>query len=107
MLSPAAPPVTVEAIAGPMMRAEGERMAAFSGHTGMCRYRVESRKVKKRAEVTVRATGDPAGATTFDVVTEGGSKLVRSHIVRQTIEAERQANAKEEHEQTRTLPQEL
>jgi hypothetical protein len=103
---PAAPPSpSVTEIVDRMVRAENERMAAFSGYTGMRRYQFENKKVNKRAQMTVRVTCDPAGIKNFEVTAEDGSGFVRSHIIRKMMEAEHQASAKGEHEQTRILPQ--
>ena len=103
-LSAAAPPLSTAEIVDHMVQAENERTAAFSGYTGMRRYHFENKKFGKRAEVTVRVKCDPAGAKSFEVLEENGSGFVRSHIIRRMVDAEHQANAKGDHEQTRILP---
>jgi hypothetical protein len=70
----------------------------------MRRYHFENKKFGKRAEVTVRVKCDPAGAKNFEVLQESGSGFVRSRIIRRMVDAERQASAKGDHEQTRILP---
>ena len=105
IVAPAAPPLTVTEIVDHMVQADKERMATFSGYTGMRRYNFENKKVKKRAEATVRVVCDENGLKTFEVVTESGSGFVRNHIIRRMIEAEHEASEKGEHEQTRIIPQ--
>lgn len=103
-LSAAAPPLSVTEIVDHMVQAENERAAAFSGYTGMRRYHFENKKLGKRAEVTVRVKCDPSGAKNFEVLEESGSGFVRTHIIRRMVDAEHQASAKGDHEQTRILP---
>lgn len=103
-VTPAPMPMTVTEIVEHMVQADNERMAVFSGYTGMRRYNFENEKFKKNAEMTVRVLCDQAGAKTFEVVAESGSGFVRSHIIRRMIDAEREANEKGEHEQTRIIP---
>jgi hypothetical protein len=103
-LSAGAQPLNVTEIVDHMVQAENERTAAFSGYTGMRRYHFENKKFGKRAEVTVRVKCDPAGAKNFEVLEESGSGFVRSHIIRRMVDAEHQASAKGDHEQTRILP---
>ena len=100
-----APSPSLTEIVDHMVQAESARMAAFSGYTGMRRYQFENKKANKRAEMTVRVTCDSAGVKNFEVTSETGSGFVRSHIIRKMIDAEHQASAKGEHEQTRILPQ--
>jgi len=104
-LSAAAPPLSVTEIVDHMVQAENARTSAFSGYTGMRRYHFENKKFGKRAEVTVRMICDQTGAKSFEVLTESGSGFVRSRIIRRMIDAEHQASAKGDHEQTRILPE--
>jgi hypothetical protein len=101
----AAPSPSVTEIVDRMVQAENERMAAFSGYTGMRRYQFENKKANKRAQMTVRVVCDATGAKTFEITEESGSGFVRNHILHRMIEAEHQASTKGEHEQTRILPQ--
>ena len=102
---PTPTPLTVTEIVDHMVQADNARMAVFSGYTGMRRYSFENKKVKKNAEMTVRVVCDRTGAKSFEVVAESGSGFVRSHIIRRMIDAEREASAKAEHEETRIIPQ--
>lgn len=104
-LTPAPASLTTGEILDRMVQAETQRQAAFSGYTGVRRYRFENKKTGKRAEVMVRITCDPNGAKTFAVTSESGSGFVRNHIIRKMIDAEADASIKGEHEQTRILPQ--
>ena len=102
---PTPTPLTATEIVDHMVQADNARMAVFSGYTGMRRYSFENKKVKKNAEMTVRVVCDRTGAKSFEVVAESGSGFVRSHIIRRMIDAEREASAKAEHEETRIMPQ--
>jgi len=104
-LAAAAPPVSITEVVDHMVQAENERTAAFSGYSGMRRYHFENKKFGKRAEVTVRVICDQTGAKSFEVLEENGSGFVRSRVIRRMIDAERQASAKGDHEQTRILPE--
>jgi hypothetical protein len=103
-VTPAPMPLTVTEIVDHMVHADSERMAMFSGYTGMRRYNFENKSIKKHAEMTVRVVCDQTGAKTFEVVAESGSGFVCSHIIRRMIDAEREASEKGEHEQTRIIP---
>jgi len=48
------PPLTVAEIVDHMVQADNERMAVFSGYTGLRRYTFENRKVNKCAEVAAQ-----------------------------------------------------
>lgn len=104
VVAPAAPSLTVTEIVENMVQADNRRMAAFSGYMGMRRYRFDNKKVKKRAEMTVRVVCDGNGVKTFEVLAESGSGFVRSHIIRRMIDAEREASQRGEHEDTRIVP---
>jgi hypothetical protein len=96
--------LTVADVVDRMVQADNERVAVFSGYTGMRRYSFDNKTFKKRAEMTVRVTCASTGAKTFEVVTESGSGFVRGRIIGQMIEAERGASEKGEQQQTRIVP---
>jgi hypothetical protein len=97
-------PLTASEIVERMMQADGARLAALSGYTGMRRYRFENKRFNKRAEMTVRMSCDGVGAKTFEVVAESGSGFVRNRIIRKMIDAEEEASRKSEREQSRIIP---
>lgn len=98
------PQLAVEQIVGRMVRADESKVAALGGYTGMRRYRLENKRVNKRAEIVVRFTCTRTGARTFEVVSESGSAFVRNHVLRKVIDAETESSQKNDREQSRILP---
>ena len=100
-----AAPLTAPEIVDHMVRADNDRLAALAGYTGVRHYHFQNQKSGKQAEVTTRMTCDNAGVKTFEVISEGGSGFVRSHIIRKMIDAEREASQKGERQQSRIIPE--
>jgi hypothetical protein len=98
------PRLAVEEIVGRMVRADAGRAASLGGYTGMRRYRFENKRVNKRAEIVARLTCTPTGVKTFQVVSEGGSAFVRSHVLQKMTEAEAESSQRGDREQSRILP---
>jgi negative regulator of sigma E activity len=87
-----------------MALADGRRNAAFHGYTGMRHYTLQNKRFNKRAEASVRVVCTGAGAKSFQVVSETGSRLIGDRVIRKMIEAEVEASRTGEHEQNRILP---
>ena len=102
--APAAVPMTVAEIVQKMVHADDERLAAFAGYTGTRRYYFENKTFGKRAEMTVHVACDSAGVKTFNVLEESGSGIIRHRVIQRMIDAEQEASAQGEHEQTRIIP---
>jgi hypothetical protein len=87
-----------------MALADGGRNAAFRGYTGMRHYTLQNKRFDTRAEASVHVVCTGAGAKSFQVVSETGSRLIGDRVIRKMIEAEAEASQTGEHEQNRILP---
>lgn len=100
-----AQPLTATDIVQHMVRADNERMAAFTGYTSIRHYSFENTKVNKHAEMKVRVACDRIGTKNFEIISESGSGFIRNHILRRMIDAEHEASERGEREQTRIVPE--
>ena len=83
--------LTASQIVERMASSEAERFAALKDYTVTRRYSLENRRFRKSAELVVRMEYAYPGRKTFQVVSERGSKTVRSRVLRKMIEAETEA----------------
>jgi hypothetical protein len=86
-----------------MVHAGGSRNSSFCGYTGMRHYTLHNKRFNKRAEASVRVVCTGAGAKSFQVVSETGSRLIGDRVIRKMIQAEAEASQTGEHEQNRIL----
>jgi hypothetical protein len=99
------PSLTAPEILDRMAQADNNRVSALAGYSGVRHYRFENKKSGKTAEMTVHMSCGKDGVKTFEVVSEGGSGFVRSHIIRKMIEAESESSQKGERKESRIIPE--
>ncbi len=87
-----------------MVKADDHRLAALQGYTATRRYRLVNHRFHKQGEMTVSMVCSRAGVKTFKVLSESGSGIVRSRVLRKMIEAEAEASQQSGREQHRILP---
>jgi hypothetical protein len=87
-----------------MVQADEKRLAEFQGYTAIRRYSLENKRVNKSAEIMVRVTCTSTGSRSFAVLSESGSSIIRSRVLRKLIEAEAQASQQDAREQNRIVP---
>ncbi len=100
----APPALTVEEVVNRMVRADEKRLSEFQGYTATRRYYLENKRVNKRAEMMVRVTCTSTGSRSFAVVSENGSNVIRTRVLRKMIEAEAEASQQDGREQNRIVP---
>ena len=105
MQGDSSPSLTAPEILERMVQADNARLAALAGYSGVRHYRFENKKTGKTAEMTVRMSCGSDGVKTFEVVSEGGSGFVRSHIIGKMIEAETESSQKGERKESRIIPE--
>jgi hypothetical protein len=87
-----------------MVQADGRRSTAYRGYSGVRRYTLQNKHFDKLAEAWVRVVCTGAGAKSFQVLSETGSRLIGDRVIRKMIEAETEASQTGEHEQNRIVP---
>jgi hypothetical protein len=105
MQGDSSPSLTAPEILERMVRADNDRLAALAGYSGGRHYRFENKKTGKTAEMTVRMSYGADGVKTFEIVSESGSRFVRSHIIGKMIEAETESSQKGERKESRIVPE--
>ena len=100
----ALPVLTVEDVVSRMVQADEKRISEFQGYTAKRRYYIENKRVNKRAEIMVRVTCTSTGSRSFDVISESGSNIIRSRVLRKIIEAEAEASQEDGRERNRIIP---
>jgi hypothetical protein len=98
------PVLTVEDVVSRMVKADEKRIAEFPGYTAKRRYSLENKRVNKRAEILVQVTCTSAGSRTFAVLSESGSSIIRSRVIRKMIDAEAEASQQDGRERNRIVP---
>jgi len=100
----ALPVLTAEDVVSRMVQADEKRISEFQGYTAKRRYYIENKRVNKRAEIMVRVTCTSTGSRSFDVISESGSNIIRSRVLRKIIEAEAEASQEDGRERNRIIP---
>ncbi|HXI39447.1 MAG TPA: hypothetical protein VNH83_05695 [Bryobacteraceae bacterium] len=100
----ALPVLTAEDVVNRMVQADEKRLSEFQGYTAIRRYSLDNKRVNKRAEMMVRVTCTSTGARSFTVVSESGSSIIRSRVLRKLIEAEAEASQQDLRAQNRIVP---
>jgi len=96
--------LTAEDVVSRMVQADAKRLSEFQGYTATRRYSLENKRVNKRAEMMVRVTCTSTGARSFAVVSESGSGIIRTRVLRKLMEAEAEASQQDTRERNRIVP---
>ena len=100
----ALPVLTAEDVVNRMVQADEKRLSEFQGYTATRRYSLENKRVNKRAEIMVRVTCTNTGSRSFAVVSESGSSIIRTRVLRKLMEAEAEASQQDTRERNRIVP---
>lgn len=98
------PVLTVDEVVNRMVRADEKRLSEFQGYTATRRYYLENKRVNKRAEIMVRVACTSTGSRSFTVLSETGSSIIRTRVLRKMIEAEAEASQQDGRERNRIIP---
>src|SRR5438445_9746742 len=100
----ALPVLTAEDVVNRMVQADEKRLSEFQAYTATRRYYLENKRVNKRAEIMVRVTCTNTGSRSFAVVSESGSSIIRTRVLRKLMEAEAEASQQDTRERNRIVP---
>jgi hypothetical protein len=98
------PGLTVDEVVSRMVQADDKRISEFQGYTAKRRYYIENKRVNKRAEIMVQVTCASNGSRSFAVISESGSSIIRTRVLRKMIEAEAEASQQDGRERNRIIP---
>lgn len=98
------PVLTAEDVVNRMVRADEKRLSEFQGYTSMRRYSLENKWANKRAEMIVRVACTSTGSRSFVVVSESGSSLIRTRVLRKLMETEAEASQQDTRERNLIVP---
>ena len=100
----ALPVLSVEDVVSRMVQADEKRISEFPGYTAKRRYYIENKRVNKRAEIMVQVTCTSTGSRSFAVLSESGSSIIRTRVLRKMIDAELEASQQDGRERNRIIP---
>jgi len=98
------PVLSVEDVVSRMVQADEKRISEFPGYTAKRRYYIENKRVNKRAEIMVQVTCTSTGSRSFAVLSESGSSIIRTRVLRKMIDAELEASQQDGRERNRIIP---
>jgi hypothetical protein len=98
------PELTVEDVVSRMVQADDKRIAEFPGYTAKRRYYIENKRVNRRAEIMVQVICTSTGSRSFAVISESGSSIIRTRVLRKMIDAEAEASQQDGRERNRIIP---
>lgn len=87
-----APPLSLAQVLGQMGEQDRLRSAALAQYQCVRHYALHNERFNKRAEMTVRMRYLCPGRKTFEVLSEGGSSVIRQRVLRRMLEAEQEAS---------------
>src|SRR5574340_673184 len=93
--------VNLEDILARLAHTEESRRDALHDYQVMRRYQVDGERFSQRAEMEVRGEYKSPGSKRFDVLSESGSGLIRSRVLRKLLDAEVDAAREEMRDQIR------
>jgi outer membrane lipoprotein-sorting protein len=96
---------TIEEVLAKMTEKDEQTTPALREYTSLRHYRLENRRLNKTAEMTVRVTFTYPGTKEFEIVSEEGSKSVRTRVFRRMIESERRATRDDMRAATQITPE--
>ena len=96
-----APPPDANDVVARMVARDAERLTSLAGYAGMRRYILTNEQMHKRAEMTVRVSGDANGTKHFEIVAADGWKAAQKHVLRKMLESEAETSRPEERTKTR------
>ena len=95
----------IEKIVERLVAADDARAAGLHHYTGQRRYVLVNERFSKRAELMANVEYKKPGDKRFEIVSESGSGIIRSRVLRKMLEAETDASQAANRKRTRVLPE--
>jgi hypothetical protein len=98
-------PLSLAQVLGHMGEQEKLRSASLVQYQCVRHYALYNERFHKKAEMTVRMTYLCPGHKTFEVLSEGGSSIVRQRVLRRMLDAEEEASRDEPRRHSQMTPE--
>ena len=79
-------PLSIAQVLGQMRERDRLRSVSLAQYQCVRHYALHNERFNKRAEMTVRMTYLSPGRKTFEVLSEGGSSVIRQRVLRRMLE---------------------